>query len=86
MRTIHLGMRVVCSHKTWAHFLSLARSKLRLCMAKHRTGYFSNLACDWLSIAYSRQATENGPWSCYLHWHYQYHGITDIQIYFSNIC
>ena len=27
-------------------------------------GYFSNLACDWLSIVwtYSEQETENGPW------------------------
>ena len=33
-----------------ARFLSLARSKLRLCSANHRAGYFSNLACDWLSI------------------------------------
>ena len=33
-----------------AHFLSLVPSKLRLCMANHRTGYFSNLAGDWLSI------------------------------------
>ena len=44
-----------------ARFLSLAQSKLRLCSANHRTGYFSNLACDWLSIvwAYSEQETEN---------------------------
>ena len=50
---------------SWACFLSLARSKLRLCSANHRAGYFSNLACDWLSIvwAYSEQETENGP--CY---------------------
>ena len=48
----------------WARFLSLARSKLRLCSANHRAGYFSNLACDWLSIvwAYSEKGTENGPW------------------------
>ena len=48
-----------------ARFPSLARSKLRLCTANHRAGYFSNLACDWLSIvwAYSEQETENGP-SC----------------------
>ena len=47
-----------------ARFQSLARSKLRLCSANHRAGYFSNLACDWLSIvwAYSKQDTENGPW------------------------
>ena len=46
-----------------AHFLSFARSKLKLCSANHRSGYFSNLACDWLSIvwAYSEQETENGP-------------------------
>ena len=50
--------------KIRARFLSLARSKLRLCSANHRAGYFSNLACDWLSIvwAYSEQETENGPW------------------------
>ena len=49
----------------WAHFLSLAQSKLRLYSANHRAGYFSNLAYDWLSIvwAYSKQDTENGPWS-----------------------
>ena len=36
----------------WVCFLSLARSKLRLCSANHRAGYFINLACecDWLSI------------------------------------
>ena len=50
---------------TWACFLSLTRSKLRLCSTNHRAGYFSNLACGWLSIvwAYSQQETENGPWS-----------------------
>ena len=43
----------------WARFLSLAQSKLRLCSANHRAGYFSNLACDWLSIVwvYSKQKT-----------------------------
>ena len=52
--------------KTGPVFPSLARSKLRLCLANHRAGYFSNLACDWLSIAwaYSEQETENGPWFC----------------------
>ena len=47
-----------------ARFLSLARSKLRLCLANHGAGYFSNLACDWPSIAwdYSEQETENGHW------------------------
>ena len=51
------------SSLTRARFLSLARSKLRLCSANHRAGYFSNLACDWLSTvwAYSEQETENGP-------------------------
>ena len=49
---------------SWTRFLSLARSKLRLRSANHRTGYFSNRTCDWLSIvwAYSEQDTENGPW------------------------
>ena len=47
----------------WAHFLYLAWSKLRLCSAKHRAGYFNNLACDWLSIvwAYSEKEAENRP-------------------------
>ena len=49
-----------------AHFLSLTRSKLRLCSANHRAGYFSSLACDWLSIvwAYSEQETENARELC----------------------
>ena len=53
----------VKQHSIRARFLSLARNKLRLCSANHRAGYFSNLACDWLSIvwAYSEQETENGP-------------------------
>ena len=44
--------------------LSVAQSKLRLCSANHRAGYFSNLDCDWLSIVwvYCAQETENGPW------------------------
>ena len=60
---VAVGVSVV--DETWACFLSLARSKLRLSSANHRAGYFSNLACDWLSIvwAYSEQETENGPWS-----------------------
>ena len=46
-----------------ASFLSLARSKLRLCSANHMPGYWSNLPCDWPSTAwvYSEQETENGP-------------------------
>ena len=48
----------------WARFLSLALIKLRLCSANHRSGYWSNLPCDWPSTAwaYSKQETENGPW------------------------
>ena len=55
-----------CVVQAWACFLSLARSKLRLCSANHRAGYFSNLACDRLSIvwAYSKQETEN--WPCWI--------------------
>ena len=50
---------------TWASFLSLAWSKLKLCSANHMAGYFSNLACDWLRIdwTYSEQETENWPWT-----------------------
>ena len=46
-----------------ARFLSLAQSKLSLCSANHRPGYWSNLPCDWPSTAsaYSEQDTENGP-------------------------
>ena len=56
---------------TWAHFLSLAWSKLRLCSANHRAGYFSNLACDWLNIvwAYSKKDIENGPRSQFCTWY-----------------
>ena len=53
-------LAVVCSR---ARFLSLARGRLRLCSANHRPGHWSNLSCDWPSIAwaYSEQDTENGP-------------------------
>ena len=37
---------------SWAFFLSLAQSKLRLCSANHRAGYVSNLTCDWLSTVW----------------------------------
>ena len=49
--------------KNRARFLSLARSKLSLCSANHRPGYWSNLSCDWPSRAwaYSEQETESGP-------------------------
>ena len=48
---------------TRVRFLSLARSKLRLCSANYRPGYWSNLPCDWQSTAwaYFEQETENGP-------------------------
>ena len=59
------GLWLLHTKVSWARFLSIAWSKLRLCSANHRAGYFSNLACDWLSIvwAYSEQETEKGPWS-----------------------
>ena len=54
-----------CGTVPKACFLFLARSKLRLCSANHRSGYWSNLPCDWRSTAwaYFEQETENGPWS-----------------------
>ena len=50
--------------ETRTRFLSLPRSNLRLCSANHRTGYWSNLPCDWPSTAwvYCEQETENEPW------------------------
>ena len=52
------------SKYSWAHFPSHARSKLRLCATNHRSGYWSNLPCDWPSTAwaYSEQEAENGHW------------------------
>ena len=49
------------SSMTWRHLI--IRSKLRLCSANHRPGYWSNLPCDWPSTAwaYFEQETENGP-------------------------
>ena len=44
--TIHIG-------SSWVCFLSFARSKLRLCSANHRPGYWSNLPCDWPSTAWA---------------------------------
>ena len=44
---------VIMLANIWAHFLSLARSMLRLWSVNHRAGYFSNLACDWLSIVWA---------------------------------
>ena len=70
-KTLYLSPFFIYVTRNWyfksgayrARFLSLAQSKLRLCSANHRAGYFSNLACDWLSRvwAYSEQETENGP-------------------------
>ena len=62
----HWGMRHYFQvlSDIWARFLSLAGNKLSLCSANHMVGYFSDLACDWLSIvwAYSEQEIQNGPW------------------------
>ena len=61
-----------CSTRT--HFLSLAWSKLRLCLANHRRGYWSNLPCDWPNTAwaYTEQETENRPRSSSATiWHFQ---------------
>ena len=67
-KAISCGVNFMTDHdwaQFWAHFLSLVRSKLRLCSANHRPGYWSNLPCDWPSTAwaYSEQETENRPWS-----------------------
>ena len=64
LRPLTMNCRMFTATFTRACFPSLAPSKLRLCSANHRTGYFSNLSCDWLSIvwAYSEQETENRPW------------------------
>ena len=58
---LHICGNIMSMHR--ARFLSLAWSKLRLCSANHRPGYWSNLPCDWPSTAwaYSGQETENGP-------------------------
>ena len=42
------GLRVW--RNTWVCFLSLAQNKIRLCLANERADYFSNLACNSLSI------------------------------------
>ena len=57
----------VSQHGTRVRFLSLPRSKLRLCSANHRPGYWSNLPCDWPSTAwaYSEQEPENRPCRCW---------------------
>ena len=65
--TVFIGRRHLLSTPTLrltrARFLSLTGSKLRLCSANHRPGYWSNLPCYWPNTAwaYSEQETENGP-------------------------
>ena len=64
----HRWFRVI-SLSVWlalGRYMSLAQSKLRLCSANHRPGYWSNLPCDWPSTAwaYPEQETENGPCLC----------------------
>ena len=51
---------MVLSNYKWvrACFLSLAWSKLRLCSANHRPGYWSNLPCDWPSTAWAYSEQE----------------------------
>ena len=56
--TCHLKRRVTCGGRCWAGFLSLARSKLRLCSTNHRSGYWSNLPCDWPSTAWAYSEQE----------------------------
>ena len=70
---VHSNGNMQCGHDRHqfrARFLSLARSKPRLCSANHRTGYWSNLPCDWLSTAwaYSEQVTENRPREWLVNW------------------
>ena len=47
----HLSKTSCNMISSWARFLSLAGSKLRLCWANHSPGYWSNLPCDWPSTA-----------------------------------
>ena len=67
--------------------MSLAWSKLKLCSANHRTDYFSNLACDWLSIgrAYSKQ-TENGPRSSKKHINFTIYLAQSLQNHVDSPC
>ena len=76
LSTLDVYRYMARSHRTFwrtspGPVFSLVRSKLRLCSANHRTGYFSNLACDWLSIvwAYSEEETKNG--AMYRRWWYE---------------
>ena len=52
---MHRLSTVMTRPQVWirACFLSLARSKLRLCSASHRPGYWSNPPCDWPSTAWA---------------------------------
>ena len=63
IRTLDM-LQVSISGNTWARFLSLVSSKLRLCPVYRRPGYWSNLPCDWLSTTwtYSKQEKENVLW------------------------
>ena len=48
--------------KILVRFQSLAESKLRLCSANHKPGYWSNLPCDWLSTAWTySEKQKTGP-------------------------
>ena len=62
------GLTII-QHLIRARFLSLAWSKLRLCSANYRPGYWSNLPSHWPSTAwaYSEQETENRPRYCAKH-------------------
>ena len=55
----------VSETETRARFMSLAQSKLRLCSANHRAGYFSNLACGWLSLL---RASDRKTFACGQFW------------------
>ena len=62
---VNLAWHFLISHTSnTIYSIILTRSKLSLCSANHRPGYWSNLACDWPSTvwAYYEQETENGPW------------------------
>ena len=54
-------LAIVTRSTSRVRFLSLARSKLRLCSANHRPGYWSNLPCDWPSL--SLLQVSNRKWS-----------------------
>ena len=53
-----------CLSLSQSSFLSLVRTKLRLYLANHRPGNWSNLSCDLPSTAWANfeQETESQPW------------------------